>query len=207
MVEGVTKGFEKRLEIQGVGYRAGLRGSDLELDRRLLAFGRRLAAAGDHVRRAGAERGRRSRASTSSSSARRRQRCARCGRPSRTRARASATRVSMSAGRWASAHEPLDARGARAPPPARTRRRSPALPSGRAWPCSARTSASMRSSIDDVGGRTLAAASWHEPAEELQGHEDRAGQRGRQASRRSGQEGRQSRHACSTAPGICTTDA
>ena len=31
MVEGVTKGFEKRLEIQGVGYRAGLRGSDLEL--------------------------------------------------------------------------------------------------------------------------------------------------------------------------------
>jgi large subunit ribosomal protein L6 len=31
MVEGVTKGFEKRLEIQGVGYRATLRGSDLEL--------------------------------------------------------------------------------------------------------------------------------------------------------------------------------
>jgi large subunit ribosomal protein L6 len=31
MVEGVTNGFEKRLEIQGVGYRAQLRGSDLEL--------------------------------------------------------------------------------------------------------------------------------------------------------------------------------
>ena len=31
MVEGVTKGFEKRLEIHGVGYRAALRGSDLEL--------------------------------------------------------------------------------------------------------------------------------------------------------------------------------
>jgi large subunit ribosomal protein L6 len=31
MVEGVTRGFEKHLEIQGVGYRAGLRGSDLEL--------------------------------------------------------------------------------------------------------------------------------------------------------------------------------
>src|SRR5918911_2420591 len=31
MVEGVTKGFEKRLEIQGVGYRATLRGADLEL--------------------------------------------------------------------------------------------------------------------------------------------------------------------------------
>ena len=31
MVEGVTAGFEKRLEIQGVGYRAALRGRDLEL--------------------------------------------------------------------------------------------------------------------------------------------------------------------------------
>jgi large subunit ribosomal protein L6 len=31
MVEGVTKGFQKKLEIQGVGYRAGLRGTDLEL--------------------------------------------------------------------------------------------------------------------------------------------------------------------------------
>jgi large subunit ribosomal protein L6 len=31
MVEGVTNGFERRLEIQGVGYRAQLRGSDLEL--------------------------------------------------------------------------------------------------------------------------------------------------------------------------------
>jgi large subunit ribosomal protein L6 len=32
MVEGVTKGFEKRLEIQGVGYRAQLKGTDLELN-------------------------------------------------------------------------------------------------------------------------------------------------------------------------------
>src|SRR5215210_3499215 len=31
MVEGVTKGFEKRLAIVGVGYRAQLRGRDLEL--------------------------------------------------------------------------------------------------------------------------------------------------------------------------------
>src|SRR3569833_2063958 len=31
MVEGVTNGFEKRLELQGVGYRAALKGSDLEL--------------------------------------------------------------------------------------------------------------------------------------------------------------------------------
>jgi large subunit ribosomal protein L6 len=32
MVEGVTKGFEKHLEIQGVAYRASLRGTDLELN-------------------------------------------------------------------------------------------------------------------------------------------------------------------------------
>jgi large subunit ribosomal protein L6 len=31
MVTGVTHGYEKRLEIQGVGYRAALRGRDLEL--------------------------------------------------------------------------------------------------------------------------------------------------------------------------------
>jgi len=31
MVEGVTKGFEKKLEIQGVGYRAALKGTSLEL--------------------------------------------------------------------------------------------------------------------------------------------------------------------------------
>jgi|SRR2546429_8229285 large subunit ribosomal protein L6 len=31
MVEGVTSGFQKRLEIQGVGYRAALRGTDIEL--------------------------------------------------------------------------------------------------------------------------------------------------------------------------------
>jgi large subunit ribosomal protein L6 len=31
MVEGVTKGFEKHLQIHGVGYRAQLRGTELEL--------------------------------------------------------------------------------------------------------------------------------------------------------------------------------
>jgi large subunit ribosomal protein L6 len=31
MVQGVTAGYEKRLEIQGVGYRAALKGKDLEL--------------------------------------------------------------------------------------------------------------------------------------------------------------------------------
>ncbi|HMK69166.1 MAG TPA: 50S ribosomal protein L6 [Stellaceae bacterium] len=32
MVDGVTKGFEKKLEIQGVGYRAAMKGNDLELN-------------------------------------------------------------------------------------------------------------------------------------------------------------------------------
>jgi large subunit ribosomal protein L6 len=32
MVEGVTRGFSKTLEIQGVGYRASMRGADLELN-------------------------------------------------------------------------------------------------------------------------------------------------------------------------------
>jgi large subunit ribosomal protein L6 len=31
MVEGVTSGFEKKLEIQGVGYRAAMSGTNLEL--------------------------------------------------------------------------------------------------------------------------------------------------------------------------------
>jgi len=31
MVTGVTTGFEKRLEIQGVGYRAAMKGSDIEI--------------------------------------------------------------------------------------------------------------------------------------------------------------------------------
>jgi large subunit ribosomal protein L6 len=31
MVEGVTKGFEKRLQIVGVGYRVAMKGSDLEI--------------------------------------------------------------------------------------------------------------------------------------------------------------------------------
>ena len=44
MVEGVTKGFEKRLEIQGVGYRAALRGTRPRAQRRLLAPGRDHAA-------------------------------------------------------------------------------------------------------------------------------------------------------------------
>ena len=31
MIEGVTKGYEKKLEIQGVGYKVALKGSDLDM--------------------------------------------------------------------------------------------------------------------------------------------------------------------------------
>jgi len=32
MVQGVTSGFEKKMQIEGVGYRAGMKGEDLELN-------------------------------------------------------------------------------------------------------------------------------------------------------------------------------
>ena len=146
MVEGVTKGFEKHLEIQGVGYRASLRGTDLELNvgyshsvvvkpRPGITFEVPVADAGDrqgHRQAAGRPDRRRGRA--------------RCARPSRTRARASATRARSSGERSGSAHEHAhDPPGARAPPSPRFAARSPARPSGRASPSSARTRASSRS--------------------------------------------------------------
>ena len=70
MVEGVTDGFEKRLEIQGVGYRAALKGKNLEL---ALGYSHPVsieAPGGDRVRGPAADRGHRPRASTSSWSAR-----------------------------------------------------------------------------------------------------------------------------------------
>ena len=61
MVEGVTDGFEKRLEIQGVGYRAALKGKNLEL---ALGYSHPVvieAPGGDRVRGAAADRNRRPR--------------------------------------------------------------------------------------------------------------------------------------------------
>ena len=50
-------------------------------------------------------------------------------------------------------------RGTQSPPATGSARRSAAPPSGRAWPCSAPTGTSAAQVIDDVAGRTLAAAS------------------------------------------------
>ena len=58
MVEGVTDGFEKRLEIQGVGYRAAAQGQAPRAGARLLAPGLDRGAGGDRVRGPAADRGR-----------------------------------------------------------------------------------------------------------------------------------------------------
>ena len=61
MVEGVTDGFEKRLEIQGVGYRAALKGSSIEF---ALGFSHPVTVEppdGHRVRGARADAGRRAR--------------------------------------------------------------------------------------------------------------------------------------------------
>ena len=50
MVVGVTEGFEKRLEIQGVGYRAQLRGQRPRARARLLASRQGRCAGGNRVR-------------------------------------------------------------------------------------------------------------------------------------------------------------
>ena len=91
MVEGVTKGFTKQLEIAGVGYKAEVRPYGLQL---ALGFSHPIeykAPAGIKLTRAAADADRRSKARTRKWSARSRRRSAACVRPSRTRARASST--------------------------------------------------------------------------------------------------------------------
>ena len=105
MVEGVTDGFEKRLEIQGVGYRAALKGKNLEL---ALGYSHPVSIEApdgiefevpqptrDHRPRHRQAARRPGRRRTSASAARR----------SPTRARASATRASRSSARSVSAHD------------------------------------------------------------------------------------------------------
>ena len=163
MVEGVTNGYEKRLEIQGVGYRAQLQGNKLVL---ALGYSHPVemdAPDGHRVRGARSPPGSSCAASPSRPSARSPRTSASSARRSPTRARASATRASTWPGRSASAHERQDearsrgcaAAGACAP-------RSAARPSGRGCRCSARNRGIQAQLIDDVQGHTLAAVNWVE---------------------------------------------
>ena len=157
MVEGVTDGYEKTLEIQGVGYRAALKGKDLEL---ALGYSHPVPIkAPDGIEFEVPQPTRVIvRASPSSRSARSPPTSASSGRRSPTRARASATRASTSPGRSASAHErPHEARSAASSAAAACARRSSAraerprisvFRSNRGIPAQL---------VDDVAGRTLAA--------------------------------------------------
>ena len=88
LMTGVTKGFEQKLEINGVGYRAAVQGKNLQLAARLQPRHRLSDPGRHHDRDAEADRDRRSPASTSRRSARSPPRSAISGRRSPTRARA-----------------------------------------------------------------------------------------------------------------------
>ena len=151
MVHGVTEGYEKRLQIQGVGYRAALKGSDIELSVGYSHPVHDRGARGHRVRGAAAHADRGARASTSRPSARSRRASARCARPSPTRARASATRASTWPGRSVSAHEGRHQAGASAcAAGAASAPRCAAPRSVRGCPCSARCGASRRSSSTTI---------------------------------------------------------
>ena len=186
MVEGVTSGFEKRLEIQGVGYRATMSGTDLELQVGYSHPVKIKPRQGDRVRGAGADAGRSCAATTSRSSARPPPRSAASARPSRTRARASDTRASSCAARSGRARngEAHRTRVASSPPSPCTREgprhRRASAPRGLPLEQGHLRPARRRRRRQDAR-RILV----DESAEDVQGRQDRAGDRGRQAARAS----------------------
>ena len=207
MVEGVTKGFEKRLEIQGVGYRAALARHRPRAPGRLLASGQDRAAHGHRVRGAGADAGRRARDRQAD------------GRPDRRRdpQGAPAGAVQGQGHPLRGRARPPEGREARMSTPHRRARRasavtaacaarSPARPSGRVSPCSARTAASSPSSSTTRPARRSPARAGS-TVKGVEGRQDRSGPRGRQGGRRGREEGRASRRSCSTAAATCITDA
>jgi small subunit ribosomal protein S8 len=207
MVEGVTKGFEKRLEIQGVGYRAALQGHVARARTSATRTRSSSTRRRHHVRGPRSDADRRSRASTSSRSARSRPRSARCARPSRTRARASATRASTSAARSGRGRngDADETAGSRAPPSAHPRQ---GLGHGRAAAprrVTARTRASRRSSSTT----TRARRSRRDVArpEVVHGQQDRAGAEVGKNPRGRPRRTQASSGACSIAAATCTTDA
>ncbi len=93
MVDGVSKGFRKSLEISGVGYRAAKAGERTQLEPGLLASGQLRGAQGHHAHGRGHRPRFTSTASTSRPSAKSLPTFAGCASPSRIRARASATKA------------------------------------------------------------------------------------------------------------------
>lgn len=98
LVTGVTQGYTTKMEIFGVGYRVQAKGSNLEF---ALGYSHPVLIEAPRASRSQSRPRRSSRcpASTSRKSARSRQSSAACVAPTRTRARAFATRVSRSAAR------------------------------------------------------------------------------------------------------------
>ena len=206
MVEGVTNGFEKRLEIQGVGYRAALHGHRPRAAGRLLAPGQDRAAQGHRVRGSDADRGRRARDRQADG------RPDRSGDPQGAPAGAVQGQGHPLRGRV----RPQEGREARMSTASRHARRasaaiaacaarSPAPPSGRGSPCSARTAASSRSSSTTRRGKTLAGASWM-TVKGLKGNKTDQAARGRQGASPRPRRRPASRRSSSTAAATCTTD-
>ena len=160
MVEGVTNGFEKKLEIQGVGYRAALAGSNLELQvgyshtvRIVPREGISFEVADPHAdrrprhRQAGRRPDGRRDSQGPSAGALQGQ-----GHPLRGRAGSPEGREARMS------HPPFAKRGSGVI--AGSAGRSAVPPRAPACSSSARTAASSRQLVDDDAGRTLASASW-----------------------------------------------
>ena len=214
MVEGVTSGFEKKLEIQGVGYRATLAGLRISSCGRLLALGADRAAGGHLVRGADPDAGRRPRHRQAGRRPDRRRDSQDAVRRSRTRARASATRASRFAGRSGSGHEGSgttrrlrsDERAVRRVTAA-CAARSAAPPSVRACSCSA-SNRGVFAQLDRRRRRPHARRRVvARPAEVVQGRQVGPGRRGRQAARRRAPRRPASRLSSSTAAATCITVA
>ena len=151
MVEGVTDGFEKRLEIQGVGYRAAAQGQEPRAGARLLAPGVDRGARRDRVRGPAADRASSSGASPSSWSARSPRDIRKQRPPEPYKGKGIRYEGEYVARKVGQARMTVLTKPQRAPqaPPPRPREGRAAPPSARASRCSAPTAASPPSSIDD----------------------------------------------------------